>query len=227
MTPQGQGRFCQSCSKTVIDFTVMSNAEIVQWFSKAEGRTCGRFKDRQLDKLLVSSPIRQSYTWKAITFGLSAWLSTRTAEAKVVTTPTMEQVTLSSTIQSFDLNKTISVSKQDSALLKGAVLDLTTKEGLPGVTVQIKGTTTATATDKKGHFTLSIPNNVSLNTGVIVFYYVGYKTEERNIGDVLKKDFLLLALEPATHWLGEVSVTSYYRWYTPRGAYDRLRNLFR
>jgi hypothetical protein len=212
MTPQGQGRFCQTCITPVIDFTVMSNAEIVRWFSKAEGRTCGRFKEEQLDKVLASAPTRQSYTWMAITFGLSAWLSIRTAEAKEVLTPIMEQMAIPSPIQSFELDKTSQLPLQDTLLLNGSVLDLTTKEGLPGVTVQIKGTTTAAVTNQKGHFTLSIPNNVSLETGVIIFYYIGYKTKEQNIRDVLKKDFLLLALEPATHWLGEVSVTSYYRW---------------
>jgi predicted house-cleaning NTP pyrophosphatase (Maf/HAM1 superfamily) len=45
MTPETQGRFCGACEKTVVDFTTMSDAEILQYFSKPDvGKTCGRFQ---------------------------------------------------------------------------------------------------------------------------------------------------------------------------------------
>lgn len=49
MTPETQGRFCQACEKTVVDFSKMSDAEILQYFSKPKAeKVCGRFRSDQL-----------------------------------------------------------------------------------------------------------------------------------------------------------------------------------
>jgi hypothetical protein len=51
MTPETQGRFCGACEKTVVDFTTMSDAEILQYFSKPSvEKTCGRFRVEQLSE---------------------------------------------------------------------------------------------------------------------------------------------------------------------------------
>jgi len=34
MSPKEQGRYCGSCQKTVVDFSVMSDKEIVDYFRK-------------------------------------------------------------------------------------------------------------------------------------------------------------------------------------------------
>ncbi len=53
MTPDGQGRFCGSCNKTVVDFTKMNNHEIVDYLKNQGGRTCGYFLPNQV---LVGRP---------------------------------------------------------------------------------------------------------------------------------------------------------------------------
>jgi hypothetical protein len=53
MTPDGQGRFCGSCNKTVVDFTKMENHEIVDYLKNQGGRTCGYFLPNQV---LVERP---------------------------------------------------------------------------------------------------------------------------------------------------------------------------
>ena len=51
MTPETQGRFCGACEKTVVDFTKMSDAEILHYFSKPSvEKTCGRFRVEQLSE---------------------------------------------------------------------------------------------------------------------------------------------------------------------------------
>lgn len=51
MSPNEKGRFCNSCDKTVVDFTKMTNPEIQKYFTnnKAEGRICGHFKFDQVE----------------------------------------------------------------------------------------------------------------------------------------------------------------------------------
>ncbi|MBE8724733.1 hypothetical protein [Flavobacterium hungaricum] len=51
MTPNKNGRFCDSCSKTVIDFTKMKNLEIHDYLIKNSGKEsiCGHFKINQIE----------------------------------------------------------------------------------------------------------------------------------------------------------------------------------
>lgn len=52
MTPQEQGRFCEACSKVVIDFTQMSEEEIIHFFQKHQSQAvCGRAKKTQLNRI--------------------------------------------------------------------------------------------------------------------------------------------------------------------------------
>ena len=57
MTPNENGRFCLSCSKTVIDFTSMLPDEVQHFFTQNQNnRICGRFKDEQLETLTIQIP---------------------------------------------------------------------------------------------------------------------------------------------------------------------------
>jgi hypothetical protein len=49
MTPEQQGAFCKVCSKVVVDFSAMSDEEVISYFErKKEEKTCGRFRASQL-----------------------------------------------------------------------------------------------------------------------------------------------------------------------------------
>ena len=51
MSPSGDGRFCQSCQKVVIDFTNMTEYEIKHYFQNSSSeQVCGRFKSVQLNE---------------------------------------------------------------------------------------------------------------------------------------------------------------------------------
>lgn len=50
MSPNNKGRFCVSCSKTVVDFTQMNREEIHTYFKQnSEKKTCGHFYASQLE----------------------------------------------------------------------------------------------------------------------------------------------------------------------------------
>jgi hypothetical protein len=50
MTPKGNGRHCDSCDKTVVDFTAMTLEQIKIYFDKNKGtRVCGHFKTVQVE----------------------------------------------------------------------------------------------------------------------------------------------------------------------------------
>ena len=63
MTPNESGRFCLSCSKTVVDFTSMLPNEVQHFFIQNQNQNvCGRFKKSQLDSLTIQIPSRILYT---------------------------------------------------------------------------------------------------------------------------------------------------------------------
>jgi hypothetical protein len=62
MTPNENGRFCLSCSKTVVDFTSMLPNEIQHFFiQNQKTNVCGRFKKSQLDTVTIQIPNRVLY----------------------------------------------------------------------------------------------------------------------------------------------------------------------
>ena len=51
--PVGRGRFCGSCQKQVVDFTIMSDTQLAVFFRKpSTGSVCGRFMQDQLDRTI-------------------------------------------------------------------------------------------------------------------------------------------------------------------------------
>ncbi|MEY4012467.1 MAG: hypothetical protein RIT22_1591 [Bacteroidota bacterium] len=57
MIPNEKGRFCQSCSKTVVDFTTMLPDDIKNYFLENRGKSiCGRIKQSQLDSIVIQIP---------------------------------------------------------------------------------------------------------------------------------------------------------------------------
>ncbi|MDJ0364781.1 TonB-dependent receptor [Hymenobacter sp. H14-R3] len=86
--------------------------------------------------------------------------------------------------------------------LSGRVTDQKTGEGLPGVTVLLKGTTNGASTNSDGAFNVTVP----ATGGTLVFSSVGYVTQERAIGNETQ---FSVGLATDSKQLGEIVVTGY------------------
>jgi len=60
MSTEEQGRFCLSCQKTVVDFTGMSDQQVLNWLSRSHGSVCGRLEGHQLNRGLMPQPQRRN-----------------------------------------------------------------------------------------------------------------------------------------------------------------------
>ncbi|KQS32969.1 TonB-dependent receptor [Dyadobacter sp. Leaf189] len=98
-------------------------------------------------------------------------------------------------------NRTSTVIAIDKTI-KGKVTDKENGEGLPGVNVVLKGTSTGTTTDGTGNYTLTVPDN----GGTLVFSFVGYVGQEAEVGNRTTID---LAMESDSKALSEVVVIGY------------------
>ena len=71
MTPKEQGRYCGSCEKIVIDFTKMSDKELLNYFTKAAGQpVCGHFANDQLNRKIgpatINNRFSPAYVWNLL-----------------------------------------------------------------------------------------------------------------------------------------------------------------
>ena len=85
--------------------------------------------------------------------------------------------------------------------VSGRVTDRANGQGLPGVTVVVKGTTLGTSTNSDGIFSLSVPSSAT----TLAFSFVGYTSIEQPIGNGAN---INVALATDTKQLGEVVVTA-------------------
>jgi TonB-linked SusC/RagA family outer membrane protein len=87
--------------------------------------------------------------------------------------------------------------------VSGTVSDATKNETLPGVSVKVKGTQTATVTDANGKYTLRAPQN-----SILVFSSVGYNEQEVKVGIGGTKN---VQLNPNAQSLTDVVVVGYVK----------------
>lgn len=85
--------------------------------------------------------------------------------------------------------------------ITGRVLD-DQQQGLPGVSVVVKGTTTGSVTDAEGRYNLNLPSK----TATLVFSYIGYVTQELAVNG---QSALNVTLATDTKSLNEVIVVGY------------------
>ncbi|UOR03848.1 SusC/RagA family TonB-linked outer membrane protein [Hymenobacter aerilatus] len=88
-----------------------------------------------------------------------------------------------------------------SRTISGQVVDRQSNEGLPGVTVVVKGTTNGISTNSNGTYSLTVPGD----GGTLVFSSIGYITVEKAIG---AENTVNVSLSADTKQLNEVVVTA-------------------
>ncbi|EIM78685.1 TonB-dependent receptor plug [Nitritalea halalkaliphila LW7] len=86
--------------------------------------------------------------------------------------------------------------------VSGVVISGDDKEPIPGVSVQVKGSTTGTVTDLDGKFTINVPGPEA----ILVFSYIGYQAQEIAAGS---RSTLDVTLNEDVRQLSEVVIVGY------------------
>jgi len=102
----------------------------------------------------------------------------------------------------FSINATFSQDILDNLSVSGKVIAADTKEGIPSVSIKIKGTNKGTNADANGNFTIDVPKSKS----VLVFSFVGFLSKEVAVGSQTKLD---VSLFQDVKNLSEVVVVGY------------------
>jgi hypothetical protein len=176
MTPKEQGRFCGSCKTVVVDFTSMSDKEMLDYISKAAGQhACGRFSNEQLNRDIKTTEQKRRFSWAYIwNFLLATFLVTESyAQKQPVDSkkPDVQLPNQSPTVGTFAVDERVHAPSKE---ISGVIIDQDSKAPIAGATIMVKGTTRGVVTDSLGRFKIMVDDK---NTITLEISSVGYETQ--------------------------------------------------
>ena len=222
MTPQEKGRFCDACQKCVVDFTALSDAAVLDYFNKNNGKICGRFHKRQLDRMLI---INDKRFQKRFNIAASLLFLSSLGFANSVKNEAVLPFKISSFYtQKKEVNKPVSKDSisNDKITINGNIFAAENpKEPLAEVHVLLKGTAMSRVSGNEGDFSFTIPKE-ALKDGVLVFTFIGYETQELSLSKLVTTKNLVVTLKESQGLLGDIVVT-----HRRPNLWKRFTNLFR
>ena len=146
MTPAPGGRHCAACNKVVVDFSALSEADVLATLRQL-GKVCGRFRPEQ-----VVSDTAFPFSW-------ARWLAAAAVSLSSCGTPDVTEVRL----------RTSTPAVQTDFVVRGQVTDKATGRPLSGVSIISQADSTVQVkTGADGKFALRLPNSLRDTTLVIV-----------------------------------------------------------
>lgn len=191
------GRLCEKCDTKMIDFSGMTNLEIIKLHAETEGRVCGYYLPSQLAHPLQEKTEidRPSLLAKALV-GLSTMASTLLLSPTVVVAQTPVEVVDKGADSSLTKAAQRTGQTQDSLILKGRMVD---KYGLPMpfASVYVKETEWGVSTDIEGNYTLILKRDdvCQKDSITLVYFVLGYKT--------IENEWECALFDEGEFWLGE------------------------
>ncbi|MDH7462042.1 carboxypeptidase-like regulatory domain-containing protein [Chitinophagaceae bacterium 26-R-25] len=218
MSTTDQGRFCQSCSKQVVDFSLLSDKQILEYFSKQKGNTCGRFRDDQLDRPLDNQQAKVKVSlWKwFVTVGFGFWFSNKAVsqtgkpqmktESKTQTLDAAQDVEYVGMVASRVEKEQVDQKTHKSLHIKGTVVN-NANEPLAGASISLNGKAYKVSAND-GTFSINAKVPISKDSVELSFSSIGYETKNVKVLCANRND-MSVELTPKAAELKEVVVVAY------------------
>ena len=204
MSPTQKGRFCASCEKEIIDFTLLTDSQIRQFFENQNSAVCGRLKSTQLAHTFEDSgKVRPSKSnWIAALFSTLLVVSASNLKAE----PTWKEVLrMPFNFKAGNSVKNTELVNPDSVkIIKGKVYDQA-GETLPGAAIKLNSTNIEAISLSDGSFEIQIPAHYKLKSVVLEASYIGFKTISKNLSNYKEGEQLTLTLT-SENYLGMISI---------------------
>jgi len=176
MDGRNNGRFCESCSKCVIDFSNHTNAEIIKYLSSSKNDVCGRLTNTQLNQLnYYSLIIPSNKNWlkylSVLAIGVSVLVNDASANSF------KEPIEISN----FSSSSNKEFKKNSIKVIYGYVYD-ENKNPISGATVTISNTKLFATTDSNGRYEISLTKNFDIKNNII-------KVKSLRFGGELKANY--------------------------------------
>ena len=166
MTPGERGRFCTSCKKTVMDFSLMTDEQLVNFFKNNKSDVCGKFYTDQLNKDFAIPKKKIPFLKYFFRVSIPAFLFSIKAGAQTTK--------LTPGIIFFDTKKIIDQYQKANNIFKiisGVVID-PGGHPIPGASVMIRNSAKGVSADSLGKFTIELQKNEQS----LEFSAIGYST---------------------------------------------------
>lgn len=179
MQQSNEGRYCEICTKHIVDLTAKTDAELIEFFSKKKANICGRLLPSQLNRQIASLPKPAGWKWM-VPFALGmSFVAPLKAQLKPIVVE--QDKNLSKSFSDFTIN---SVNAPVIDTIKGRVIDAETKKPLAGVKIKKDGFANVIATtDKEGKFACEVGNKYPIDA--LKFEHFGYKLIVKKIDGYL------------------------------------------
>ena len=180
MTPTEQGRFCNACAKEVVDFSMMTDTELLNYFTTiTHEKVCGRALPTQLDRT-ISWPKepkkRLFWYWNYIVMFFMFFSKSNVAKAQ----GDVKLVTELNPVKPADINRASGYLTGDTIInrrvITGKVVD-TDGNPVSFATIKIKGYSTGFSADANGAYSIKVRLN-----DVLVISGAGFNTAEIPVG---------------------------------------------
>jgi hypothetical protein len=209
MTPDQKGRFCGSCQKVVVDFTVMSDKELLDYISNLAGKhICGRFSTHQINTDIKATESRKRFSWAYIwNVLLASLLATETyaqGEPQIRNKPETHLPDVSPIPGTFAAKERDTVPDK---MVQGLILKSNTNESLQYASVSIKGTSKETMSNEKGEFRILVEDKDSV---ILEIASLGYKTQALAINKNSNVVNVRVMMDEDTTELMGITVVAYH-----------------
>ncbi|WP_046243614.1 carboxypeptidase-like regulatory domain-containing protein [Hymenobacter terrenus] len=161
MTPTTDGRHCAACATEVVDFTRMSDAEILAYLARQGGRSvCALANPTQL----APAPTTRWRRWALAGLALLGWHPMTSCATK----PPQELPTQATAASD------PAAAQSQQIIIRGQVLDGANSTPVVGVNIFINDTQFGTTTNEKGQFELALARDwAPIATGTVALRFEG------------------------------------------------------
>jgi hypothetical protein len=175
MLEEERGKFCLSCQKTVVDFSRMTNEEIINYFEQNAGKSiCGRIAKHQHNtpisnyRKIVTPWFNKYAAGLFMALGFYHPSKGQTIELKPEHHMMKGQIAVK--------NPTISSDKK--LQINGRVLDSETNRGVKGAEITVAGSEIVATTDKNGNYSIEVPPRLQNESLMLIVNHSGYMYKE-------------------------------------------------
>jgi CarboxypepD_reg-like domain len=206
MSPTEQGRFCNACAKEVIDFSTMSDKEVLNYFTAATSKNvCGRTYPDQLDRIIQETlPAKKIWYWNYVAMLLLFFSKSTETKAQVKGRVAVAPKPIPVHHQVMGIVAMPNNNKPINENIKGRIID-ESGNGIAFASVKIANKNSGAQADKNGYFSiLANKKNDELECSA-----VGFEKSTIKLSTVTDTRIVLKML--TQQLMGDVVIVGYMR----------------
>jgi len=185
MTPATNGRYCDSCEKTVIDFSQMTDNEILKFLSANKSGFCGQFRESQLNRPFVETKLNSASTkLNSLFAGLALAGAAGSVSAQTTDTTSYHPVVV---IDQKHPTGAVCIRQNpvdtNDLVLHITVTDTANHVAIPfaNISIQQAGVNFSAVTDIDGKVTLTVPAEALQDSMVMTIRLIGYRMQTMTV----------------------------------------------